>query len=54
MAQSEEDENRTSFAVQKLYGLCPLRYALHELASECRKQIKGFRKYLRDYDSGEV
>ena len=23
----------------------------YELASECRKQIKGFRKYLRDYDS---
>ena len=22
----------------------------YELASECRKQIKGFRKYLRDYD----
>jgi four helix bundle protein len=25
----------------------------YELASECRKQIKGFRKYLRDYDSKE-
>jgi len=25
----------------------------YELASECRKQIKGFRKYLRDYDSSE-
>jgi len=24
---------------------------VYELASECRKQIKGFRKYLRDYDS---
>jgi four helix bundle protein len=24
---------------------------IYELASECRKQIKGFRKYLRDYDS---
>jgi len=23
----------------------------YELASECRKQIKGFRKYLRDYNS---
>ncbi|MBW2334493.1 MAG: four helix bundle protein [Deltaproteobacteria bacterium] len=23
---------------------------VYELASECRKQIKGFRKYLRDYD----
>jgi hypothetical protein len=23
---------------------------VNELASECRKQIKGFRKYLRDYD----
>jgi four helix bundle protein len=22
---------------------------IYELASECRKQIKGFRKYLRDY-----
>ena len=27
---------------------------VYELASECRKQIKGFRKYLRDYDSGKV
>lgn len=26
---------------------------VYELASECRKQIKGFRKYLRDYDSKE-
>ena len=25
----------------------------YELASECRKQIKGFRKYLRDYNSSE-
>ena len=25
----------------------------YELASECRKQIKGFRKYLRNYDSSE-
>lgn len=25
----------------------------YELASECRKQIKGFRKYLRDYDSSD-
>jgi four helix bundle protein len=24
---------------------------IYELASECRKQIKGFRKYLRKYDS---
>jgi four helix bundle protein len=24
---------------------------VYELSSECRKQIKGFRKYLRDYDS---
>jgi len=24
---------------------------LYELASECRKQIKGFRKYLRNYNS---
>jgi len=24
---------------------------VYELASGCRKQIKGFRKYLRDYDS---
>jgi four helix bundle protein len=24
---------------------------LYDLASECRKQIKGFRKYLRDYSS---
>jgi four helix bundle protein len=23
---------------------------VYALASECRKQIKGFRKYLRDYD----
>jgi four helix bundle protein len=27
---------------------------LYQLASECRKQIKGFRKYLRDYDSSET
>ena len=25
----------------------------YEIVSECRKQIKGFRKYLRDYDSKE-
>ena len=24
---------------------------VYELASECRKQIKGFRKYLRNYNS---
>lgn len=24
---------------------------LYTLTSECRKQIKGFRKYLRDYDA---
>ena len=24
---------------------------VYELATECRKQIKGFRKYLREYDS---
>jgi hypothetical protein len=23
---------------------------VYELASACRRQIKGFRKYLRDYD----
>jgi four helix bundle protein len=26
---------------------------VYDLASECRKQIKGFRKYLRNYDSSE-
>jgi hypothetical protein len=26
------------------YALC----TMHMLSSECRKQIKGFRKYLRD------
>jgi four helix bundle protein len=26
---------------------------VYELASECRKQIKGFRKYLRNYKSEE-
>ena len=25
---------------------------VYDLATECRKQVKGFRKYLRDYDSG--
>jgi four helix bundle protein len=24
---------------------------VYDIASECRKQVKGFRKYLRDYDS---
>ena len=24
---------------------------VYELASDCRKQVKGFRKYLRDYDA---
>ncbi len=24
---------------------------IYDLASECRKQIKGFRKYLREYDA---
>jgi four helix bundle protein len=27
---------------------------VYDLASECRKQIKGFRKYLREYDSGQL
>ena len=26
---------------------------LYELASECRMQIKGFRRYLRNYSSGD-
>ena len=26
---------------------------VYELSSECRKQIKGFRKYLRNYDSSD-
>ena len=26
---------------------------VYDLASECRKQIKGFRKYLRNYDAGD-
>ena len=26
---------------------------VYELASECRKQIKGFRKYLRNYVSAQ-
>jgi len=26
----------------------------YKIASECRKQIKGFRKYLRDYDSKDI
>ena len=26
----------------------------YELSSECRKQIKGFRKYLRNYDSSDL
>ncbi|SPF37043.1 S23 ribosomal protein [Syntrophobacter sp. SbD1] len=25
---------------------------IYDLATECRKQIKGFRKYLRDFNSG--
>ncbi len=24
---------------------------VYDLASNCRKQVKGFRKYLRDYNS---
>jgi len=24
---------------------------VYELASDCRKQVKGLRKYLRDYDA---
>ncbi len=27
---------------------------VYDLASECRKQIKGFRKYLRDYNKNEL
>ena len=27
---------------------------VYELASDCRKQIKGFRKYLRDYSSKKM
>jgi four helix bundle protein len=26
---------------------------VYELASDCRKQVKGFRKYLRDYDANQ-
>jgi four helix bundle protein len=53
---------RSSSEVQsQLYRALDCRYVVqdqfdkvYELASECRKQIKGFRKYLRDYDSGEM
>lgn len=53
---------RSSSEVQsQLYRALDCRYIVqdqfdkvYELASECRKQIKGFRKYLRDYDSGEI
>jgi four helix bundle protein len=52
---------RSSSEVQsQLYRALDCKYIgerqfdkVYELASECRKQIKGFRKYLRDYDSGE-
>ena len=27
---------------------------VYDMASECRKQIKGFRKYLREYDSAQL
>ncbi len=26
---------------------------IYDLASECRRQIKGFRKYLREYNAGK-
>ena len=26
---------------------------VYNLAAECRKQIKGFRKYLRSYDASQ-
>ena len=50
---------RSSSEVQsQLYRALDCRYIVqdqfdkvYELASECRKQIKGFRKYLRNYDS---
>lgn len=53
---------RSSSEVQsQLYRALDCKYIVqdqfdmvYELASECRKQIKGFRKYLRDYDAGEV
>ena len=53
---------RSSSELQsQLYRALDCRYIVqdqfdkvYELASECRKQIKGFRKYLRDYNSGKV
>lgn len=42
----------------QLYRACDCKYItqkqfdrIYDLASECRKQIKGFTKYLREYDS---
>jgi four helix bundle protein len=50
---------RSCSAVQsQLYRALDCKYVtqshfdkVYELASECRKQIKGFRKYLRNYGS---
>ena len=50
---------RSSSEVQsQLYRALDCKYVtqshfdkVYELASECRKQIKGFRKYLRNYGS---
>jgi len=52
---------RSSSEVQsQLYRAVDCKYisqnqfdSTYELASDCRKQIKGLRKYLRNYDSGK-
>jgi len=52
---------RSSSEVQsQLYRAFDCKYinqdqfdSTYELASDCRKQIKGLRKYLRNYDSGK-
>ncbi len=52
---------RSSSEVQsQLYRALDCKYinqdqfdTIYDLASECRKQIKGFRKYLRNYKTKE-
>ena len=54
-------QRSTSEVQSQLYRALDSKYInqgqfdkVYKLAGDTRKQIKGFRKYLRDYDSGEI
>ncbi|MEJ2223049.1 MAG: four helix bundle protein [Desulfobacterales bacterium] len=48
---SSEDQSQLYRAIDCGYINQSQFDTVYDIASECRKQIKGFRKYLREYDS---